>query len=71
MHHIYLKINWNWFPIHRLETNTIHGAFAKVITLKNQGHQWKTNATIDFLDHKNMGLDIKIIVLSGLVQNLW
>ena len=27
--------------------------------------------TIEFLDHKNIGLDTQIIMLSGLVQTLW
>ena len=31
----------------------------------------KMNGAIEFLDHKNIGLDIKIIVQSGLVQKSW
>ena len=27
--------------------------------------------TIEFLDHKNIDIDTKIIILSGLVQNVW
>ena len=29
------------------------------------------SGTIEFLDHKTIGLDTKIIMLSGLVQKLW
>ena len=31
----------------------------------------KTNGTIGFLDLKNIDLDVKIIVISALVQKLW
>ena len=41
------------------------------MTLKCQGHRSKQNGTIGFLDLKNIDLDAKIIVISGLVQKLW
>ena len=31
----------------------------------------KMNCTTGFLDHKNISLDSKIIILNGLVQKLW
>ena len=41
------------------------------MTLKDQGHRSKANGTMRFLNLKNIYLDAKIIIQSGLVGKLW
>ena len=43
--------------------------FAKIVTLKGQGHRQKWHYQIPW--PKNIDLDAKIIVISALVQKLW
>ena len=41
------------------------------MTLKGQGHRFKTNGTMRFIDLENIYLDVKIIILCALLSKLW
>ena len=60
----------SYSPICKYENTQTPRWLCKGHNLKGQGHWWKGMVPSNSLTIKNIGLDTKIIILSGLVQNM-